>query len=174
MSGTAPYTVNPRSRLEGGVSIFRNSQRTYSACLLSYSNLRSLVSPSLLLRDLGITKLPAGESHFSSGPQLCRGRSSILPHPQPLAPLLNHTPSPTSTFSLPIFPSKHNPPSRAHLLVVPRFPPERSVGVTHLSPRQKYGVVILPSIISPSWLASKISSNDELEAEGGRRERAVM
>lgn len=173
MSDTAPCSVDPR--LEGEIQkvslvLVCSSRKPYSVDLLPHSNLDSLVFTFFLPRSIGITGLPAEKSHFPSEPR----RSSILPHPQPLAPLLNHTVSPTSTLSLPIFPSTHNPLSRAHLLVVPRFPPECAEGVTHPSPRQKYGVVILPSMISPFWLTSKISFIGELKMGGGRSERAVI
>lgn len=187
MSGTAcrgqviiPYTINPRPRIKDElwkVSIFRSLQLTRAVSNAFVTPEQPAQSLFLLL---GTTRF---RHHRASSWEISfpfwaaampeERRSSILPHPQPLTPLLNHTPSPTSTFFFPIFPSTHNPLSRAHLLVVPRFPPDRAVGVTHLSPRQKYGVVILPSMISPSSLTSKISSIGELEAERGRRERAV-
>src|SRR5690348_2363544 len=71
-----------------------------------------------------------------------------FPHWNPLTPLLNQHSSPS--FKSPFFttPSTTKPFSKAHLLVVPIWPPLAIGGVTHFPSLQKNTVVKLPSIIS--------------------------
>ena len=56
-------------------------------------------------------------------PKLIYNYSTTLPNPNPLTPLLTHTPSPTLTVSIPTGSSIQYPLPSAHRLLVPLCPP---------------------------------------------------
>lgn len=85
--------------------------------------------------------------------------SSTNPQPNPLTLLLSTTLSPICTLFFITMLSLQIPCSNAYLRVVPKLPPHLAAGVIHSPSRRKYGVVILPSMISPLWFTSKISAS---------------
>lgn len=85
--------------------------------------------------------------------------SSTNPQPNPLTLLLSTTLSPTCTLSFITMLSLQIPCPNAYLRVVPKLPPHLADGVIHSPSRRKYGVVILPSMISPLWFTNKISAS---------------
>lgn len=148
--------------------------RDLNFCLPKVSTMNLIFKISLKSGKVPLFSFPPSLTHANPNPLKSPFHpslsSSTLPHPHPLTPLLSQTISPQPTLFLSTQPSTHNPIFNAHLLVVPTFPPWLAAGVIHCPSRRKYGVVMLPSMISPCGFTRRISAGKVLE--GGSRARA--
>ena len=104
-------------------------------------------------------------------------KGSTLPHPKPLTPLLKITRSPkdpTCILFMLTSPSSHRPLSSAQRLVAPKFPPALAAGVIQAPLWLKYGVVMLPSMMSAFLLTKRISAGKSSSSDRGRTDRASL